>query len=95
MTLTKKKMVREIGRRTRLKNKDIQLVIETLKNVWAESLIAGERIELENLFVLETQIIDRGEKRGILNTGEAPRYIRRVTMRASKRLKRRLNKGTK
>lgn len=93
MTLNKNKMVREIGRRTRLKNRDVQLVLETLIDVWTERLVAGERIELESLFVLEAQTIDRGEQGGMLTSGEAPRYIRRVTMRVSKKLKERLNQS--
>ncbi len=91
MTLTKNKMVRGIGQRTRLKNRDIQLMLEALIEVWAESIIEGERIELENLFVLETQLIDRGERGGSLNGKPAPRYIRRLNLRTSKRLKRFLN----
>jgi nucleoid DNA-binding protein len=87
MTLTKNKMIREIGRRTRLKNRDVQLMLEALIKVWTEELVSGGRIELENLFVLETQWIDRGEQRGTLASGEAPRYIRRVAVRASKRLR--------
>jgi len=95
MTLNKNKMVREIGRRTRLTNREVLLVLGTLVEVWTERLVAGERIELENLFVLETQIIDRGEQRGVLSSGSAtypaPRRIRRLTVRASKRLKSLLN----
>ena len=91
MTLTKNKMIREIGRRTRLKNREVQLMLEALIEVWTEELVSGGRIELENLFVLETQWIDRGEQRGTLASGDAPRYIRRVTLRASKRLKQCLN----
>jgi len=87
MTLTKNKMIREIGRRTRLKNREVQAMLEALVEVWTEELVSGGRIELENLFVLETQTIDRGEQRGILASGDAPRYIRRVTLRVSKRLK--------
>jgi len=95
VTLNKNKMIREIGRRTRLKNRDVQLMLETLIDVWTEELVAGGRIELENLFVLEVQTIDRGETHGVLNSrGEtypAPRLIRRLTLRASKRLKALLN----
>ena len=87
MTLNKNKMVREIGRRTRLKNRDVQLVLETLVNVWTEELVAGGRIELENFIVLETQTIDRGEQRGTLTSGDAPRIIRRVSLRMSKNLR--------
>ena len=70
MTLTKNKMVREVGRRTRLTNRDVQRMLETLLDVWREELIAGGRIELENMFVLETQTIDRGENPGTLTTGD-------------------------
>lgn len=95
MTLTKNKMIREIGRRTRLKNRDVQLMLEALIEVWTEELVSSGRIELENLFVLETQWIDRGEQRGTLASGDAPRYIRRVTLRVSKRLKQCLNHSGK
>jgi nucleoid DNA-binding protein len=91
MTLNKQKMVREIGRRTRLKNREVQLVLETLVDVWTEQLVAGGRIELQNFLVLETKIIDRGEQRGKLISGEAPRFIRRVTMRLSKKMKHVIN----
>jgi len=91
MTLTRNKMIREIGQRTRLKNRDVQVMLEALMEVWTEELVSGGRIELENLFVLETQWIDRGEQRGTLTSGDAPRYITRVTLRVSKQLKQCLN----
>ena len=87
MSLNKNKMVREIGQRTRLKNRDVQLMLETLIDVWTEELVAGGRIELENFLVLETQTIDRGENSGTLTSGEAPRIIRRVSLRMSKQLR--------
>lgn len=95
MTLTKNLMVREIGWRTRLKNRDIQIMLEALVEVWTEELVRGGRIELENLFVLETKTIDRGGQSGLLgNRGknyEAPRYIRRLNLRTSRKLRQRLN----
>lgn len=87
MTLSKNKMVREIGRRTRLTNREVRLVLETLIDVWTEELVSGGRIELENFLVLETQTIDRGDNAGTLTTGEAPRIIRRVSLRVGKKLK--------
>lgn len=90
MTLNKNKMVREVGRRTRLKNHDVQLILETLVEVWTEELVAGGRIELENFLVLETQTIDRGDNAGTLKGGDAPRYVRRVTLRVSKKLRSKL-----
>jgi nucleoid DNA-binding protein len=91
MTLTKKKMVRKIGRRTRLKNRDVRLMLDALIDVWIETIINGEKIEIENLFVIEVKEIDRGMNAGTL-TGKqiSPRVIRRVVVRVSKRLKRSL-----
>lgn len=91
MTLTKNKMVTEIGRRTRLKNREVQVMLESLIEVWMEELVSGGRIELENFIVLETQTIDRGENAGTLKGGDAPRYVQRVIVRVSKKLKRILN----
>ncbi|MFQ3660477.1 MAG: HU family DNA-binding protein [Anaerolineae bacterium] len=93
MTLNKNRMIREIGRRTRLKNRDVQLMLETLIDVWTEELVAGGRIELENFLVLETQTIDRGENAGTLKGGDVPRYVRRVIVRGSKKLKKQLADG--
>lgn len=61
--------------------------LEALIEVWTEELVAGGKIELENLFVLEVQAIDRGEKAGTLSSGDAPRIIRQVSLRVSKHLK--------
>ena len=69
MTLTKNKMVREIGRRTRLKNRDVQLMLETLVDIWMEELASGGRIELEKCIILETIRIDRGSNTGKLRNG--------------------------
>lgn len=87
MTLTKNSMVREIGRRTRMKNRDVQVMLEALIEVWTEELVTGGRIELENFLVLEMQTIDRGENAGTLKGGDAPRYVRRVSLRVSKHLR--------
>lgn len=91
MSLTKQRMVREIGRRTRLKNGDVQRMVEALIDVWTEELVAGGRIELEHFLVLEVQTIDRGENAGRLNGGAAPRTVRRVIVRGSKWLKKLLS----
>jgi len=93
MTLNKQKMVREIGRRTRLTNREVQEIVEALIDIWTEELVAGGRIELQNFLVLEAKTIDRGEQSGMLTTGEAPRMIRRINLRVSKHLKSRLVKS--
>lgn len=91
MTLNKQKMVREIGRRTRLTNREVQEVIEALVDIWTEELVAGGRIEIQNFLVLETKTIDRGDQCGALNSGQVPRIIKRVLLRVSKKLKVSLN----
>jgi nucleoid DNA-binding protein len=91
MALTKNKMVSEIGRRTRLRNHDVQRMLEALSEVWTEELASGGRIELQNFLVLEVRRIDRGERRGMLSSGEPRRVIRRLTVRPSKSLRRQIN----
>lgn len=86
MTMTKNSTVQEIGRRTRLKNRDVQLILETLVEVWTEELVSGGRIELEHFIVLEVQTIERAANRLL-----PKRRFRQITVRASKALRRRLN----
>jgi nucleoid DNA-binding protein len=50
--MNKQKMVREVGRRIRLKNREVQAVLEALVDVWTEALVNGERIEIEGFCVL-------------------------------------------
>ncbi|MBN8595592.1 MAG: HU family DNA-binding protein [Anaerolineae bacterium] len=86
MTLTKKTMIREIGRRTRLKNRDVQMMLETLIAVWIEELVEGSgRIELEGLFVLETR-----QHATTFPRGQVSCQTPRITMRLSRILRRRL-----
>ncbi len=93
MTLTKKQMVHEIGRCTRLKNRDVQAMLETLVEVWTAELVEGSgRIELEGLFVLKTRQVEQGVK--IQNETTEKRqgtvHMRRVFMRLSRTLRKRL-----
>ncbi|MDX2136539.1 MAG: hypothetical protein SF123_00465 [Chloroflexota bacterium] len=84
-------MVREVGRRTRLKNRDVQAMLEALIVVWTAELVEGSgRIELEHFMVLEVRDIDRGENAGILENARPPRHIRRIHLRVAKHLKRQL-----
>lgn len=91
MTLTKNKIVREIGRRTRLKNHDVTEMLQALIAVWTEELVSGGRIELENFLVLEVKEIDRGLNGGTLTSNgrsySAPRFIYKLVVRPSKKLK--------
>ena len=89
MSLNKKTMVREIGRRTRLSNRDVERVIEALVEVWTEELVSGGRIEIEHFMVLEMQIVERYRDNPFLRT-----RFRQVKLRASKALREKLNEQT-
>ena len=53
--MNRKSTIRAVGRRTRLKNRDVQLLLETLIAVWTEELARGGRIEIENFAVIEVR----------------------------------------
>jgi len=89
MTMTKNATVQEIGQRTRLKNRHVQLVLETLIEVWTEELIKGGRVELEHFIVMDVQTIERGANRLL-----PKRRFRQITVRASKALREKLNEQT-
>ena len=87
MTLTKNKMVSEVGRRTRLKNRDVQLMLEALIEVWTEELVGESgRIELERFMVLDVLTVERTANRLL----SAQRF-KRITVRWSKALREKLN----
>ncbi len=94
VSLDKNKTVVQVGRRTRLRNHDVQRMLEALIAVWTEELANGGRIELQNFLVLEVKQVDRGEQTGAVLVGgklrHAPRVIRKLTVRPSKALKERL-----
>jgi nucleoid DNA-binding protein len=91
MSLDKNKTVAEIGRRTRLRNHDVQRMIESLIVVWTEELASGGRIELQNFLVLEVKQIDRSENAGAVLVGgklrRAPRTLKRIIVRPSRYLR--------
>jgi len=91
MSLDKNKTFAEAGRCTRLRNHDVQKVLEALLEVWPDELADSGRIELENFLVLEVKTVDRGEHTGSLLIGgklrRAPRIIRKLVVRPSTYLK--------
>jgi nucleoid DNA-binding protein len=97
MTLDRHKTIAAIGQRTRLRNHDVQRMLEALIAIWMEELAQGGRIELENFLVLEVKPVDRGPHAGKLRIGSklrrAPRVIKKLTVRPSKSLKGRLRTG--
>lgn len=86
MTMTKNATVQEIGQRTRLKNRDVQLMLETLVEVWTEELVNGGRVEMEHFIVIDVQTIERATNRLV-----SKRRFRQITVRASKALREKLN----
>ncbi len=86
MTMTKNSTVQEIGRRTRLKNRDVQLMLEKLVEVWTEELVNGGRVEIEHFIVIDVQAIERAANRLL-----PKRRFRQITVRASKSLRDSLN----
>jgi nucleoid DNA-binding protein len=94
VSLDKNKTVAEVGRRTRLRNHDVQHMVEALIEVWMEELANSGRIEIQNFLVLEVKQVDRGENAGAVLVGgklkRASRVIRKLTVRPSKILKERL-----
>jgi nucleoid DNA-binding protein len=94
VTLTKNKTIAEVGRRTRLRNHDVQRMFEALIALWTEELVSGGRIEVEHFLVLEVAQVDRGANMGRLLIGGklqyAPRKIRRIVVRPSKALRAKL-----
>lgn len=97
MSLDKNKTVAEIGRRTRLRNHEVQRMLEALIEVWTEELASGGRIEIQNFLVLEVKQVDRGKNAGKLMVGgklrRAPRSVHQVVVRPSKRLRKQLRDG--
>ena len=51
-TLTKQRLAREIGRRTRLSNKITEAALEALIAIVSEQLAAGGRVEIANFLTL-------------------------------------------
>ncbi len=96
--MNKRDTIAAIGQKTRLRNHDIQRVVETLLDVWTEELAAGGRIEIQNLLVLETNIQQRqGERGTLISAGRllnVPTKTTQLRVRASKYLRARLRAGS-
>jgi len=64
----------------------VQLMLETLVEVWTEELVNGGRVEMEHFIVIDVQTIERAANRLL-----SKRRFRQITVRASKALRDRLN----
>ena len=85
LSMNKQKIVRAIGQRTRLKNRDVEMMLETLIEVWTEELANGGRIELEGFCTLQVQYLERVHPRT-----KQMRSFPRLHFRPGKRLQIRL-----
>jgi nucleoid DNA-binding protein len=65
--MNRRETISAIGKLTRMRNHDVQTMLEALVQVWSDALVRGEKIELENFLVLEVRRIDRtGKALGVL-----------------------------
>ncbi len=89
--MNKRSTIVEVGRRTRMRNYEVQRLFETLVEVWSEALARGEKIEIENFLILELHTITRHGRLGTLMTGDLaiqiPARRREVRVRLSRHLK--------
>ncbi len=89
--MNKRSTIVEVGRRTRMRNYEVQRLFETLVEVWSEALARGEKIEIENFLILELHTITRHGRLGTLLKGDRelmiPAKRREVRVRLSKHLK--------
>ncbi len=89
--MNKRSTIVEVGRRTRMRNYEVQRLFETLVEVWSEALARGEKIEIENFLILELHTITRHGRLGTLLKGDReipiPSKRREVRVRLSKHLK--------
>ena len=97
--MDKYRTIQQIGDRTRMRNHDVQRVLEALIAVWSDELANGGRIEIENFLVLEVQTIERHGNLGmLLNDGRPvriPRTRHELKVRPSKHLRARIRQATR
>lgn len=96
MPINRRITTRTLSKQTGLTHQQVEDLFEKLLTLWKAELIAGGRIEIQNFLVIETVELDRGTKGGMLRSGtRAPRFIRRVQVRAAKSLKLAINHHTR
>ena len=95
--MNKYSTIQAISDNLRMRNHDVQRMIEVLIDVWSEELASGGRIEIENFLILEVKTIKRqGANLGQLTNQGQPVHIpttrRELKVRASKEFRMRLRK---
>jgi len=92
--MNKRDTITAIGQKTRMRNHDVQTVVEALLEIWSDELVNGGRIEIQNFVVLEVQTTRRNGNLGTLRSQgqqiRIPRVRRQLRVRPSKYLKQRI-----
>src|SRR5258708_19338413 len=92
--MNKRDIIAAIGQKTRMRNHDVQLVVESLLDLWTEELANGGRVEIQNFLVLEVRTTrPQGNLGTLTSRGHVvpiPRGRREVKVRARKYLKQRI-----
>jgi nucleoid DNA-binding protein len=93
--MNKRETITAIGDKTRLRNHDIQIMLEALIDVWMAELASGGRIEIQNFLVLELRTSKLKGERGLLLNPDGqpikvPAIRRRIKVSPSKFLRARL-----
>jgi nucleoid DNA-binding protein len=92
--MNKRDTIAAIGQKTRMRNHDVQTVVEALLELWTEELVNGGRIEIQNFLVLQLQTTRRKGNLGTLRSNgqevRIPRVRREIKVWASKYLKQRI-----
>lgn len=66
--MNKRETIQAVGNKTRMRNYDVQRVLEALIDVWSGELAAGGRIEIQNFLVLQTLTTQRSREGNILTS---------------------------
>lgn len=96
--MNKREMITAIGKKIRMRNHDVQKVVEALFEVCTDELARGGRIEIQNFMVLEAQTKERSGNTGTLysrdgQTPHIPATRTRIRISPSKYLRSRMKRG--
>jgi len=97
--MNKYSTIRAVGQQLRMRNHEVQQVLEAVISLWSEELAHGGRIEIENFLVLEVKTIQRtADNLGTLMANGKrvviPSKRQEIKVRPSKKLRARLKNTT-
>lgn len=96
--MNKREMITAVGNKIRMRNHDVQKVLEAILEVMTDELARGGRIEVQNFMVLEAQTTERKGNAGTLysrngQTPNIPITRTRIRISPSKYLRSRMKRG--